>query len=63
MAFALRFSEVAGREFDALDGAMQERIRIVLKMTVNAADPKAYFKRIVRAILSIIQVIESTNNL
>ena len=25
---------------------MQERVRIVLKMAVNAADPKAYFKRL-----------------
>ena len=46
MAFALRFSEAAGRDFDALDGAMQERVRSILKTAVASTDPAAHFKRL-----------------
>ena len=46
MAFALRFGDAAGREFDALDGAMQERVRSFLKTAVASTDPAAHFKRL-----------------
>lgn len=38
MAFALSFSEAAGRDFDALDGAMQERVRDFLKTAAVSTD-------------------------
>ena len=46
MAFALRFSESAGREFDALDGAMQERVRSFLETVAASTDPSEHFKRL-----------------
>ena len=46
MAFALRFSETAGREFDTLDRAMQERVRNFLKVAAASTDPTAHFKRL-----------------
>ena len=46
MAFPLRFCEAAGREFDALDGAMQEWMRSFLKTAVASTDPAAHFKRL-----------------
>ena len=46
MAFTLRFSEAAGREFDALDGAMQERVRGFLTTAVASTDPSIHFKRL-----------------
>ena len=41
-----RFGEAAGREFDALDGAMQERVGSFLKTPVASTDPAAHFKRL-----------------
>ena len=41
-----RFGEAAGREFDALDGAMQERVGSFLKTPVASTDPAVHFKRL-----------------
>ena len=46
MAYALRFSEAAGRQFDALDGAMQARVRDFLKDAAGSSDPAVHFKRL-----------------
>ena len=46
MAFKLSFSEAAGREFDALDGALQLRVRSFLKTATASTDPTVHFKRL-----------------
>ena len=40
------FGEAAGREFDALDGAMQVRVGSFLKTPVASTDPAVHFKRL-----------------
>ena len=46
MACELRFSDSAGREFDALDAPMQERIQSFLTTAAATADPSKHFARL-----------------
>ena len=46
MAYELRFSDSAGREFDALDAPMQERIQSFLITAAATADPSKHFARL-----------------
>ena len=46
MAYELRFSDSAGREFDTLDAPMQERIQGFLTTAAATADPSKHFARL-----------------
>ena len=46
MAFSLKFSDTAARQFDALDPPLQKRVKIFLEDACALVDPAVRFERL-----------------
>lgn len=46
MAFSLKFSDTAARQFDALDPPLQKRVKVFLEDACALVDPAVRFERL-----------------